>query len=56
MLVGQSEERPKQQRQPNYYEYYKKLFIINKTLEHRIKELAESRDELTRKITEVRWY
>ena len=37
----------------NYYEYYKKLYVINKVLELKVRDLVLERDNLTRKINEV---
>ena len=41
---------------PNYYEYYKKLYVVNKILESKIRELAAEREDLNRKISEVGHY
>ena len=39
----------------NYYEYYKKLYVINKVLELKIHKLMAERDDLNKKINEVRF-
>ena len=49
-VVSRNEPRnPK----PNYYEYYKKLYVINKALELQIKDLMAEREDLNSKINEV---
>ena len=37
----------------SYYEYYKKLYVINKLLEGKIRELVVEREDLNTKIAEV---
>ena len=56
--IGELQSSNRQQagkpgKQTNHYEYYKKLFIVNKVLENKIRELFLLRDDLNKRIDEV---